>query len=87
LHWASPECAAHRDAWAALIRKVDHDSLSLGPLAVIDATGVIHTRPIGQNYDAHETLTEEIARLDGFPLTRALSESDRQRLDLVCARA
>ena len=35
-------------------------------IAIIDATGVIHTRPVGQNYDVQSAIAEEAALLKAY---------------------
>ncbi len=40
-------------------------------IAVIDAAGAVHTRPIGQNYDVQAAIAEEAALLNAYHLTRA----------------
>jgi hypothetical protein len=39
-------------------------------IAIIDAASVIHTRPLGQNYDIQEAVAEEAALLGAYRLTR-----------------
>jgi hypothetical protein len=39
-------------------------------IAIIDATGVIHTRPVGQTYDVKAALAEEAALLAAYRLSR-----------------
>jgi hypothetical protein len=39
-------------------------------IAVIDATGVVHTRPLGQNYDLQSAISEEAALLQAYHLSR-----------------
>jgi hypothetical protein len=40
-------------------------------MAVIDATGVVHTRPLGQTYDIQAAVAEEAALLNAYHFTRA----------------
>ena len=39
-------------------------------IAIIDATGVVHTRPIGQTYDVQSAIAEEAALLNAYQFTR-----------------
>jgi len=39
-------------------------------MAVIDATGVVHTRPLGQSYDVQSAIAEEAALLNAYHLSR-----------------
>jgi hypothetical protein len=39
-------------------------------IAIIDATGVVHTRPLGQNYDVASAVAEEAALLKAYCLAR-----------------
>jgi hypothetical protein len=40
-------------------------------MAILDAAGVVHTRPVGQNYDVRSAIAEEAALLDAYQFTRA----------------
>jgi hypothetical protein len=44
-------------------------------IAIIDATGVIHTRPLGQTYDVKAAVAEEAALLHAYRLSRVQSPS------------
>jgi hypothetical protein len=41
-------------------------------IAVIDATGVVHTRPVGQTYDIQAAVAEEAALLKAYHFTRTV---------------